>query len=95
MALRPGDWVQHPDADDAGPDLQTGGLQVIKESFHLSVLFRVDWVRDMNSEKLSANTDKISLTNIMLTVPLWPSAQYGSDIIKYPSRDLTAHQTRA
>ena len=49
----------------------------------------------MNSEKLSANTDKISLTNIMLTVVLWLSAQYGSVIIKYPSTDLTAPQTRA
>ena len=25
MALRPGDWVEHPDAGDAGPDIQTGG----------------------------------------------------------------------
>ena len=49
----------------------------------------------MNSEKLSANTELISLTNIMLTVLLWLCAQYGSVIIKYPSRDLTAPQTRA
>ena len=49
----------------------------------------------MSGEKLSANTALISLTNIMLTVVLWLSAQYGSLIIKYPSTDLTAPQTRA
>ena len=49
----------------------------------------------MNSQKISANTDKISLTNIMLTVVLGLSAQYGSVIIKYPSRDESARQTRA
>ena len=66
------------------------------ESFHLSVLFRVDSGRDMSGEKLSANTALISLTNIMLTVVLcYYSAQYGSVIIKYPSTDLTAPQTRA
>ena len=50
-------------------DVQTGELQVIKVSFHLSVLFRVDSVQDMNSQKIRANTAKICLTNIMLTVP--------------------------
>ena len=50
------------------PDVQTAELQVIKESFHLSVLFRVDSVQDMNSQKIRANTAKICLTNIMLTV---------------------------
>ena len=49
----------------------------------------------MNSQKISANTDKISLTNIMLTVVIGLSAHFGSVIIKYPSRDVTAPQTRA
>ena len=70
------------------------GLQVIKESFQPSVLFRVDSGRDMNSEKLSANTEKICLTNIMLTVQE-PSAQFCSVNTKYPSSEVSVPQTRA